>query len=80
MIDTWKKYEFDTEEKMVECVEKANSNNTLNNCFSIGQADNGKWMLDVVYIDVDQILSEYDEYIVQPTNVLLEQIDDYKWN
>ena len=59
--------------------EVANSN-IFNTMFILGEAENGKWMIDVLYQNDESILTKYDEYLVDPSNVLLEQIDEYKWN
>ena len=33
-----------------------------------------------IHTNDESILTKYDDYLVEPTNVQLEQIDEYKWN
>ena len=80
MINTWKKYEFESYDLLLEMSEEVANSNIFNTMFILGEAENGKWMIDVLYQNDESILTKYDEYLVDPTNVLLEQIDEYKWN
>jgi hypothetical protein len=80
MINRWKKYELDSYDQLLEMTEEVSNNNIFNSVFIIGIADNEKWMVDVLYKNDESILTKYDDYLVEPTIVQLEQIDEYKWN
>ena len=80
MISRWKKYEFESYDQLIEMSVEVSESNIYNSIFILGVAENEKWMIDVLYQNDESILTKYDDHIVEPTNVQLEQIDEYKWN